>query len=84
MAPWSSPKTSMSQFVGDATVVVPFCRVTGSIKPTPQSDIRFEVWLPAKTAWNGNFFGTASGGSAGAIGYSTLVDPLTRGYATNA
>lgn len=81
MAPWTAPGTSLTQFTGAATAVVPFCRVTGSLKPTPQSDIRFELWLPPRNAWNGNFFGTASGGSAGAINYPVMIDPLTRGYA---
>ena len=29
-----------------------FCRVAGSIKPSSDSDIQFEVWLPA-SGWNG-------------------------------
>lgn len=37
-------------------VVVPnlpaFCRVRAISKPTPDSQIRFEVWLPRATAWN--------------------------------
>ena len=28
----------------------PFCRVAGTIRPTPDSDIRFEVWMPASSA----------------------------------
>jgi len=31
----------------------PFCRVAGTIRPTPDSDIRFEVWMPADN-WNGD------------------------------
>jgi feruloyl esterase len=57
-----------------------FCRVTGSIKPSTDSDIRFEVWLPAE-GWNGKFMQTGNGGAAGAIIYDSLVDPLVRGYA---
>ena len=34
----------------------PFCRVAGTIKPTAESDIRFEVWLPLDN-WNGKFAG---------------------------
>ena len=42
-----------------------FCRVTGVIKPTPDSDIRFEVWMPS-AGWNGKFQGiTASTGPSG-------------------
>jgi feruloyl esterase len=29
-----------------------FCRVTASLKPTTDSDVRIEVWLPT-TTWNG-------------------------------
>jgi feruloyl esterase len=57
-----------------------FCRVAGSIKPTPESDIRFELWLP-ETGWNGKFMQTGNGGAAGSIVYDSLVDPLLRGYA---
>jgi feruloyl esterase len=57
-----------------------FCRVAGSIKPSPESDIRFELWLP-ESGWNGKFMQTGNGGAAGAIVYDSLVDPLMRGYA---
>jgi feruloyl esterase len=57
-----------------------FCRVTGSIKPTPDSDIRFELWLPTEN-WNGKFMQTGNGGAAGAISYDSLAEPLARGYA---
>jgi len=57
-----------------------FCRVTGSIKPSADSDIRFEVWLPAE-GWNGKFMQTGNGGAAGAIVYGSLAEPLARGYA---
>src|SRR5882762_441611 len=29
-----------------------FCRVTGTIRPSEDSDIRFEVWLPDEADWN--------------------------------
>ena len=57
-----------------------FCRVTGSIKPSADSDIRFELWLPAE-GWNGRFMQTGNGGAAGSIVYDSFVDPLVRGYA---
>ncbi|RPI64526.1 MAG: tannase/feruloyl esterase family alpha/beta hydrolase [Lysobacterales bacterium] len=57
-----------------------FCRVAGSIRPTPESDIRFELWLP-ESGWNGKFMQTGNGGAAGAIVYDSLIDPLLRGYA---
>ncbi|MCU1328982.1 MAG: tannase/feruloyl esterase family alpha/beta hydrolase [Bryobacterales bacterium] len=58
-----------------------FCRVSGSLHPTTDSDIRFEVWLPA-SGWNGKFQGVGNGGFAGTIGYGGLVDAVKHGYAT--
>ena len=29
---------------------LPFCRVEGTIRPTADSDIRFELWLPPASA----------------------------------
>jgi hypothetical protein len=57
-----------------------FCRVTGVIKPTSDSEIKFEVWLPA-TGWNGKFQGVGNGGFAGSISQAALAGPLARGYA---
>ena len=58
-----------------------FCRLAGSIRPTADSDIRFEVWLPLSTAWNRKFQGIGNGGYAGSIGYSALASAITHGYA---
>ncbi len=60
-----------------------FCRLAGIIKPTPDSDIRFEVWMPAE-GWNGKFVGVGNGVWAGAIPYFEMTAPLQRGYATAA
>ena len=57
-----------------------FCRVTGVIKPTADSDIRFEVWMPS-TGWNGKFQGIGNGGFAGTITQPALAAAVARGYA---
>src|SRR5262245_35922011 len=31
-----------------------FCRVTATLKPSPSSDVRMELWMPI-AGWNGNF-----------------------------
>jgi hypothetical protein len=64
------------------TVNVPFCRVAGTIKPTTDSDIQFELWLPPKADWNSKFQGVGSGDSRGTIEYQRLMRGLVRGYAT--
>jgi hypothetical protein len=58
-----------------------FCRVTGVLRPTADSEIRFEVWLPEKD-WNSRFLGVGNGGFAGSIGYRQLAGNLSRGFAT--
>ncbi len=58
-----------------------FCRVTGVLRPTTDSDIRFEVWLP-ENDWNQRFLGVGNGGFAGSIGYQGLAGNLRRGFAT--
>jgi hypothetical protein len=60
-----------------------FCRVAGVSKPTSDSYIRFEAWLPASD-WNGKFLGVGNGGFAGSIDYNALGRVLKRGYATAA
>jgi hypothetical protein len=61
----------------------PFCRVAGTIRPTSDSDIRFEVWMPA-SGWNGKFVGVGNGVWAGSITYFSMAAPLSMGYATAA
>lgn len=56
-----------------------FCRVAGSIKPSADSDIRLEVWLP--DAWNGRFQGVGNGGFAGALNFGGLIGAVQSGYA---
>jgi len=58
-----------------------FCRIAGSIKPSSDSDIQFEVWLPSSN-WNGKFQGIGNGGFAGAINWAGLADAVRNGYAT--
>ncbi|MGB7354608.1 MAG: tannase/feruloyl esterase family alpha/beta hydrolase [Acidobacteriaceae bacterium] len=59
-----------------------FCRVAGEIHPTPDSRIRFEVWLPAQ-GWNGRLLGTGNGGFAGSMWPQELASYLKRGFAVS-
>src|SRR5262245_33043359 len=66
----------------------PFCRVQAVSKPSADSDIRFEVWLPQPAAWNRKFLSTGEGGFAGQSNYQrngldgAMDEQLRRGYAT--
>jgi feruloyl esterase len=59
---------------------VAFCRVIVTSKPSTDSDITIEAWLPA-SGWNGKFLAVGNGGWAGTINYGLLNDGLMRGYA---
>ena len=71
---------------GDGTEAIPnlpaFCRVAANLKPTVDSDIRAEIWLPV-SGWNGKFLAVGSGGWGGSINYDDMADALRRGYATS-
>lgn len=58
-----------------------FCRVAATLKPTPESDIKIEVWMPA-TGWNGKFQGVGNGVWNGNIDQNSMATALRRGYAT--
>ncbi|MAP95272.1 MAG: tannase/feruloyl esterase family alpha/beta hydrolase [Ponticaulis sp.] len=76
-----APPPSPMERPADYASMPDYCRVTGSIKPTPQSDIQFEAWLPLDESWNGRFMQVGNGGAAGSFMYASMVEPLKRGYA---
>jgi feruloyl esterase len=59
-----------------------FCRVTLTLTPSADSDIKVEVWLPLM-AWNNKYEAVGNGGWAGVISYAAMADALKRGYATS-
>jgi tannase/feruloyl esterase len=77
MADGSAPSAAVVRAMADLPA---FCRVEATLKPSADSDIKIEVWLPA--AWNGKFLAVGNGGWTGFIVYPALVASLRRGYAT--
>jgi feruloyl esterase len=61
-------------------VLPAFCRVAATLKPSSDSDIKIEVWLPA-SGWNGKFQAVGNGAFNGTIAYPALAAALMRGYA---
>ena len=57
-----------------------FCRVSMTIAPSSDSDIKTEIWLPV-AGWNGKFQEVGNGGWNGFIQYAALATALRRGYA---
>ena len=58
-----------------------FCRVVAITKPSKDSEIKFEVWMPSPSKWNGKFMGVGNGGFSGVVNYWELDASLSRGYA---
>ena len=60
------------------------CRVKLTLKPTSDSNIYSELWLPTDN-WNGKLLVVGNGGFAGSIqGYGDMQIALRLGYATAA
>ena len=57
-----------------------YCRIELTIKPSSDSDIKSEVWMPV-SGWNGKFQQVGNGAFAGSIQYGALKEALKRGYA---
>ncbi len=60
------------------------CRVQLVLKPSSDSLINMELWLPPADKWNGKFMGVGNGGFAGSIQGMTndMPQALRLGYAT--
>jgi len=57
-----------------------FCRLSAVAKPSSDSDIKFEVWMPA-AGWNGRLWAIGNLAFAGSIIYWELGGDLAEGYA---
>ena len=69
---------------GDTLHKLPaFCRFAAVIRPSDDSYIRFEVWMP-QSGWNGRLLAAGNGGFAGSIDYGALGRNIGHGYATAA
>ena len=59
-----------------------FCRVAATLRPSADSDIKIEVWLPV-AGWNGKYEAVGNGAFNGTIAYPAMAAALARGYATS-
>ena len=61
-----------------------FCRVQATLRPSNDSDIKMELWMPVAASWNGKLRGTGNGGLGGGAGVNAaaLANGVRRGYAT--
>jgi feruloyl esterase len=80
--PPSAGGRGVAPALGRALAAMPaFCRVELTSKPTADSDIKIEVWLPA-AGWNGKLQAVGNGGWAGTIAYAAMATAVANGYAS--
>jgi feruloyl esterase len=56
------------------------CRVAAVLKPSSDSNIEMELWLPTRN-WNGKFLAVGNGSWAGSISVSAVAEGVAEGYA---
>src|ERR1700749_4078764 len=74
--PHATVTKAVSEAVGDKQV----CKIAVTSKPTADSDIRLELWIPEGAAWNGKFVQLGNGGFAGAVPVIQFAGPGRAGY----
>ena len=69
---------------GPPAMIPEHCQVQLVLKPSSDSHIEMELWLPPAEKWNGKFMGVGNGGFAGSIQGLTgdMPTALRLGYAT--
>ena len=66
-----------------APLLPAFCRVAATLKPSLDSDIKIEVWLPADDVWNRKYLAVGGGGWVGSINHGAMATAVQEGYATS-
>src|SRR5271170_6531348 len=84
LARLSLPDTTitLAESTGKTAELPPFCRIAATLRPTSDSDIKIEVWLPI-SGWNGKYQAVGNGGWSGSINSAAMAQALRRGYATS-
>jgi len=77
----SATPVAAAETIGTTKVTAPFCRVQGVARPSTDSLINFEVWLPATaSAWSGRLKTDGTGGYAGATPVARMAADLAAGF----
>jgi feruloyl esterase len=77
---FTPPSPTNASAAGVFSTLPAFCRVTARLTPSPDSDIRVEVWLPL-SGWNRKMQSVGNGGLGGTVPYPALAAALRSGYA---
>jgi feruloyl esterase len=65
-----------------ATQTATYCRVSITLRPAADSEIKSEVWLPAASVWNGKLLMEGGGGLVGSINTAGMTNAIREGYAS--
>src|SRR5262245_37157622 len=65
-----------------ATQTATHCQVSLTLRPSADSEIKSEVWLPPAPAWNGKFLMEGGGGFVGSVNFGGMTNAVREGYAT--
>jgi len=57
-----------------------FCRIGATLKPSSDSEIKIEIWMPV-AGWNNKLLAVGNGAWAGTISYTAMAPALAAGYA---
>jgi len=78
LASLSLPDTTITK----AETARGLCRVAATLRPSADSDIKIEVWMPL-SGWNGKYEAVGNAGWSGAIATNALEEAIKAGYATS-
>src|SRR5882724_5276528 len=65
-----------------ATQAATYCRVSITLRPAADSEIKSEVWLPAASEWNSKLLMEGGGGLVGSINTEGMMYAVREGYAS--
>lgn len=82
LAKASLPHAEVTSATVEKAGTAEVCKIAVTSRPTNDSDIRIEVWIPLGEAWNGKFLQLGNGGFAGRVPSPMLKGLAARGYAT--
>ena len=78
--PHATVTKATQEMLGDKMI----CKINVTAKPTADSDIRMELWIPEGAGWNGKFVQLGNGGFAGTIPVAQFPRLARAGYAVAA
>src|SRR5947209_6063136 len=70
------------RYVTAATQTATYCRVSSTLRPTADSEIKSEIWLPPVSVWNAKLLMEGGAGLVGSINTAGMTNAIREGYAS--